>query len=1666
MKLRRQIPTALLAGAMTLSMLTPAWAVEDSSPAGQAAGGLQAAVRLDYSQELDVLRSREIQAELFRGRTSLGQVDLTEAGAAMLDGCPAQVSLRDRLGGELTGSALPGALDLSVTGLPLGSYTLRFTGRGYATCDVPFTLSTHSQYVEVGTGDGTFALGDFDRSGQVDEDDRDALSAALGSTRRSDLAEYDLNGDGEIDIIDLAYVNHNANLSDGTPLVLDTACLGVRLDAAQAAADLAAAGTVVTSGSLDTLLEENSGSALFQRSSGRGDIRIPIPLEAPIEAENLQIVTPSGARGEIQAGTVEVECENEPSFLIPFDNTLPAGTHAVTRTPGTSVITIALGKRVAVKKITITVTETADGQYAAVETIRFLKDIVPEELTEPNSQVKNLTASAGDAQVDLTWTGLPNVSGYLVEYWPKEAERPRRQLQVDVPQASVTGLDNLKTYQFTVTPTDGSWQGRACAPAEATPQPAKAPSPPDMVNVTPLDGQLAVSWKAAKNATYYEVYYTDQQDAPTSAYRPAGDRLTDPSTVIGGLTNGTAYYIYVISGNETGRSGPSRIYSGTPVAVDYSRPEGIPTQGILDSGLISDIRLADRGNYNASQYTSDAPFTPQNMIDGDYRTHWTASTNWSRDEHVVCTFTQPVDLSAAIWVPRLDGSYPSNLRAYSVRVWLRGDDLNGEGRLLVPDPARGGVDGGGTGSDVWTWPDIPNRASIPTSKFAILPFGPVTDVVKISLAAEQRDYTAVSLSELMFLEYDPAHSLPDNIAALFADGLRTQLASGVTQSQIDALKARLAGEERNYYLNPASLDDELVLAQELLDSGSTQGVVLRGVQSRSSAADSRRYGQGGSELQPLGAAAKAGQEITVYAQGIPEGEQVVVYAAQYNAEASAWLAQAGTLVNGRNILTVPKIGSQNTERGGSLYFTYSGSRPEEIQMHVRRAADIPTLELSDWYILSESARRERIGAYVDELAAYVPAQGINAGNAKTKALNVTEISLPSVLLSLPADAVLAANGQSTSAKIENLYQNTLAWEDLMHICLTTQGIDDTYENSGMTSRQNIRCMQMFTGAFMYAAGSHIGIGYGSCGGMVSGQPISSLDASASANRLFGWGIAHEIGHNMDKLGRAEITNNIYSLMAQTYDGEQNTFPSRLEVSGKYPAVFAKTAQGWPGESNDVFVQLGMYWQLHLAYDSGEAPMDFYSRFFKAWKGNLFTEGMEGLSYDERVALTASGTAGRNLTEFFTRWGMTLSDAVTARLSRYDREDRAIWYLSDQSRRDRLDGAQPAEGTFSASAVLTGDNTIQVSVQSELTQGSLQGFEILRNGTPIAFTAPGADGSAVYRDVIGSGNHRTYRYQVIPYDTLGNQLDRPLEAGEIRVAYDKTVDPSSYTITRSSSGVTILFDRSTSVSGLKLTGASRPAGGDYTVTVTAAFTDGSGQTVTRTVTAREGSFDRDNQAADDADSYLTYFQKPGASRDDSRIWTYDVQSVQITGIPSSVPDGDIRLVSYAGDDVAFLEGGTAGRLSEDYRYGLGEDDVIPKDTLVIAGTYRGDPRFNTVKVLGRFSKTTAEDGAEPVYEERYLDGYALLFAEIPEDQQVSDISDGLFLFVPNVQREAELQQADASRCDGVNLLPSQIKAVLSRTDLPGASDSQRVTAETVWTGTPGGEDLPVIVLEEG
>lgn len=1615
--------SALLAASLLLT--TPVTALA-AGPQQQTSvrGGISATVRIDYAQSLAALGKHKVQAELLQGGSSLGIVPLDSQQETQLSGgYPVAVALRNADGGDLGGGVWPGYIDLKVAQLPQGTYTLRFTGEGYCTYEQQIELSGYAQHVILGTGDQTFTLGDVNGDNQVDEADRTALSAALGSTDD----RYDLNGDGVVDIIDLSYIGRHLK-AEGEAQVLDTALLAPPLQAEEMDRALTAAGIQVVSAandqaaSLADVIAQNQ--PVVVRSSA-DKIDLPIAFSGSVEMQQLELATPVGA-GEIASGEVTVAYEDGSTETIAFDQNMPEGLHATGRTPGVSVVKIDLGKRVPVKKITISVNMTESG-YVAIESIQFLKDIVPENPVQLYNRVRGLQAVEGDEKVTLKWGELPNVSGYKVEYW-EDGSADKQERTVAVSTAEITGLENLTQYFFTVTPVDGSWQGMPSDPISATPRPASAPPAPDMLVITEQDASLALSWKKTEGATYYEIYYAEQG---STSFTQFGQQQAGTSAVITGLVGGTTYQVYVVAGNDIGKSAPSKISTGTPKVVLYERPAGIPARGVLDHTVIDSIRLEVPNSYSGREHAGTG-FQPAWMADGDYSTHWTSQSygdgNFTLSKKVIATFKEPQDLSSVIWVPRLDGSYRSNLRVYTVTVWREGDDLNGAGTMLVPDPARGGS------SSAVTWKSVKGNPS--ATGFAVLPFEPVTGVTQIAVTIEQVGYSAVSLSELLFLQYDPANDLQAQIDALFADGLHTTLAAGVNEAQIDALEARLNSDEREYYLYPTVMADELALAREML-TGQSSGVLLDGIASRSTAADQQKYGQSGSDLQPLGVAAKAGDQVVVYVSGIPDGERVMAYATQYNAEASAWKAELGRLENGRNVLTVPRIGGQNTPRGGSLYLSYDGAAPEGIKLHVRGATDIPVLELGGWYKMDEDARRAAISAYVDELAAYTAKIGANG--RETNCLNVTEISMPTVLLSIPATSVQDNSGQTSAERVETLYQNTLAWEQLMHIANTTQGIDNTLEKGDMQSRQNVRYMQMFAGAFMYAAGSHIGIGFGSCGGMVVGKPVETMEAGATANRLFGWGIAHEVGHNMDKLGKAEITNNLYALMIQTYDGQQNTLPSRLE-SG-YDQIFTRVAEAQPGMSNNVFVQLGLYWQLHLAYDEADKPLDFYNRFFKLWKSGAVTAE----SSDDRFALVAAETADADLTEFLTRWGMRLSEETKQKLAAYPVESRAIWYLNDQSRRDRLANVQPASGSLTADAVLTGDNQIEVTIAPSIT-GNVQGYEIRRGGKSIAFTS-----ETTYTDVISSANHRTYTYEVVAYDTLGNQI-ASADTAEVRVAYDKTVPADTYRLTREGTTVTLTLQEETAVSGIKLSGVDRPTSGDFTVTVT----DGEGVEHT----ARAGAFDQGNQAVDDQDSYLTYFNKPGTTSVDTRIWTYDAKVVTITGVPESMEASAIALISYAGDDVALLEEGGVGRLSAEYRYGDGADDVIPAGTLIITGTYRGDPVYGTIKVKGDFTKTSVD--GETTSEQRYLDGYTLLLAEIPEDQQVSDISDGLFIFVPNVQHEAELQ--GETHCDGENLLPSRIKAEFSRTDDPTSPDSQRVTAETLWTHTPGGHELPEIVLE--
>ena len=204
-----------------------------------------------------------------------------------------------------------------------------------------------------------------------------------------------------------------------------------------------------------------------------------------------------------------------------------------------------------------------------------------------------------------------------------------------------------------------------------------------------------------------------------------------------------------------------------------------------------------------------------------------------------------------------------------------------------------------------------------------------------------------------------------------------------------------------------------------------------------------------------------------------------------------------------------------------------------------------------------------------------------------------------------------------------------------------------------------------------------------------------------------------------------------------------------------------------------------------------------------------------------------------------------------------------------------------------------------------------------------------------------------------------------------------------------------------------------------------------------------------------DTVVAYFTKPGAAESDTRIWTYDAAVLEITGIPE---DATVQLLDYPGDRVDFYEGATVGVLKDDYKYGDGEDDVIKKGTLVILGTYRGDPTYNYVSVEAVYNTTSEAAEANGVTTiTRAMNGYGLLLAEIPADGAVSDTSDGFFIFVPDLGSEKELNKQDGV----TDAYPLEIRAVFYRTDEPNHAGSQRVTSQTLWISFPGEDDLPLI-----
>ena len=220
-----------------------------------------------------------------------------------------------------------------------------------------------------------------------------------------------------------------------------------------------------------------------------------------------------------------------------------------------------------------------------------------------------LAATAGNAQVALTWNASVNATGYYVK---RSTVSGGPYTQIGLPATTGytdTGLTNGTTYYYVVSSYDSAGQSGNSMQVSATPAAqVTIPAAPTGLQATAGNAQASLTWTASAGATSYHVKRSTTNGGPyTQVAAPTSTNFTDT-----GLTNATTYYYVVSSLNSAGESTNSAQASATPTAP--AAPPAAPT-GLQAKAGNAQVSLTWTASAGATSYhvkrstTNGGPYT-------------------------------------------------------------------------------------------------------------------------------------------------------------------------------------------------------------------------------------------------------------------------------------------------------------------------------------------------------------------------------------------------------------------------------------------------------------------------------------------------------------------------------------------------------------------------------------------------------------------------------------------------------------------------------------------------------------------------------------------------------------------------------------------------------------------------------------------------------------------------------------------------------------------------------------------------------------------------------------------------------------------------------------------------------------------------------------------------
>lgn len=1636
-----------------------------------------------------------------------------------------------------------------------GDYTLLVTAPGFANYSQTISVAQSGYEVKLMTGfmagdeihyiagsphPGVLLIGDVNSDGFVSEIDRRALVDYIDQITMEDIADstieklnltdnspYDINGDDVVDINDLVYFSKGFVSVEGA----DTIATVREFVPGKAIAVNGVSGTKVA-GSLEEILTDTGSVTLTPEQGGQITEDNPVSLEFDFTAASGNGMTTDGILIEtsidnpIATATIDVtyvENDEEKTVVIPIEDDgvhylLNDGTPVSVERDAHGNLQINLNGQVAVKKVILTITGMKNNNnLAEISRVEFVNGMEA-RIPEPQMDIPtNLKAVGGNEEIEVSWDPCVNVTGYEVVISLKENPQIQEMHLVTGTALTITSfsggkdgkLENHKPYLIKVQSINGSWRSGYSDPVEATPFKQGPPDKPDNVTATGSYRSVIVSWKQMKNTLYYDLYYkVKEADTYISI-----ENITTNQYTINGLEDSTEYEIYVVGGNNDGKSGPSLHTSAKTTSAD---PAQVPKYKLINTGeantagnhIISaayTVRASGSGVMKDSALDVEVGTAwgtvDKNPVSYYYRETWDeGGYNALGDKGITYEFDQ----SYMINTIALDTALPhdSGTIFYAkIRWW---DEMGNTGEVVPTVSERS------DGSKLYDYLRLPQP--IDAKK------------IQIGIARYWLTPNEVTISEVYFYHYD---SLYNDIMGLYADDLHTVLRDDVTQADIDALNKRVNTQDNGeYHPDKAILEKELETAQAILNSEDLKAAIE--IHNGISTSDVSRGFGGLNAWQPLGVVAEAGEKLTVYvghnSRNSGDSTNLQLVATQYHAESSSMYTVVANLKVGINEITVPKVWTTSgIESGGALYVQYTGnSRSDRYSVRVNGGTQVPVLDL--YKVTSEDERLSRTEAYVKELAAYVGSNNSNlkamhsekhlgSGNSevnydyveKNCILGATDILLDTMMISIPTQQILSGSGSSAKQILESLD----AMEEMVYLFYQHKGLNSSAPNAvDQIPKQhlNIRYQRMFSGAFMYASGNHIGIEYPETAGMVGASTIKSNNGKYISGEYFGWGIAHEIGHciNQSTYSVAEVTNNYFSVLAQAKDTNDS-------VRFLYDNVYAKVTSGTVGSASNVFTQLGMYWQLHLAYDTGYnyktyadyneqlanlffARVDTYARTpSKAPTGNGSTALTLTGDKDQDLIRLACAAAQKDILDFFERWGKVPSAQTRAYASQFEKETRAIYYANDDARAYSLENGGSrlnADGTTEA----VGDDTtaeinparlneVRFTLTSKIIPAEdVLGYEIVRctiSGGEIIEEPVGFTTANKFSDYLTTLNNRVVSYKVTLVDKyLNRSAVKTLE--QIKIEHDGSQDKTYWTISTQNlnyensnlTGTEADNDAPCSPNPVSHAQAIIDQNADTVYTATAAENSAIVLEFNKTLVVSgfkymAGSADgtvpingyriqvreAGNNWVDVANGTFTadnvntvYF----VNDDQAYVSTYETDAVRlvITGQSGNkINISELDVLGVTGDNVDFrsADGMAAiGTLAETFTYGTGADEVIPAGSLLFTGSYKGNPAYNVVLLYD-------QDGSivGGVDDEGGLQAQQIILAKVPDTGNIEDVSDGTWIYWIEPEQLGNFTR------------PTQVRAELYRVNAAGTNEGQRLVSDSLFVNMP--DQLPDITL---